>query len=80
MARLPEPYQCDVAPCTTVKGNLNHWFMLHIGGGEFSLVRWDAEHADAALHICSEQCAQKALAKWMAHSSTHVALREITNK
>jgi hypothetical protein len=77
--KLSAPYKCDY--CTNTKGEANHWWMrrteaLEPGGSQpwgFWLVPWGV---DAGLenpkgeplyeHICSEQCAVKALAKFMA--------------
>lgn len=83
MAKLAQPYQCDVAPCRNVKGAANHWFLAFLLSGVFRLEAWSSGAADnqGALHICSEACAQKALAKWMAHPEQTIAsiLREITH-
>jgi hypothetical protein len=84
MAKLEQPYQCDVAPCAVVKGVANHWFLLFLNHQGFHLGGWDsscAEYKDA-LYVCSEQCAQKALAKWMAmaEASADDIRREITHR
>jgi hypothetical protein len=71
MARLPTPYVCDY--CGAQKRETNHWWLLrrYTSDGQevFELASWN-EHAAAAAegveHICGQECAQKALAKYMA--------------
>jgi hypothetical protein len=64
--KLTAPYKCDY--CDKLKGEANHWWLLITNRLSFSMCRWD--HGDPELpnveHICSEACAVKALAKWMA--------------
>lgn len=80
MAKLLHPYQCDVAPCRSLKGLESHWFLL-VAVPSFLLTNWDDKLATQidALHICSEQCAQRALAKWLAGKGGAGIVREITH-
>jgi hypothetical protein len=62
--KVHQPYKCDY--CPELKGNANHWFLRNIETSGFYLLRWNPELADDGEHehICSEQCAIKALNKW----------------
>lgn len=64
--KLSTPYKCDY--CDRLKGETNHWWLLATGQPGFFLDRWDAILAEDRLvkHICSEQCASKALSRFMA--------------
>jgi hypothetical protein len=65
--KLTAPYKCDY--CQNTKGEANHWWLLNTSNGlAFFLRGWDANLADKEhfQHVCSEQCAVKALSKWMA--------------
>jgi hypothetical protein len=70
--KLSAPYKCDY--CPNVKGEANHWWLRNTTVSLFALARWHDHLADQAdadgkhvhEHICSEACAVKALAKWMA--------------
>lgn len=73
--KLAAPYRCDY--CANTKGEANHWWMRAIHEPFFALLRWNEETAgnrdrggNSGIvlyeHICSEQCAVKALSKWMA--------------
>ena len=69
--KLAAPYKCDY--CANTKGEANHWWLRYVGAtgagdrDAFWLIPWDPIKAatDDHEHICSEQCAIKALAKWM---------------
>jgi hypothetical protein len=63
--KLAAPYRCDY--CERPKEASNHWW-LHPISKFFVLEPWDSKLADEPTmeHICSEQCAVKALSKWMA--------------
>jgi hypothetical protein len=72
--KLPSPYRCDY--CDKLKGESNHWWLSlapdSIGalGGTvgFVMVPWGEMAAlePNVEHICGQECAAKALAKWMA--------------
>jgi hypothetical protein len=69
MARLPAPYVCDY--CGVQKRESNHWwfsYKISASFPQFSLRAWDDERASQGdvEHICGQECAQKALAKYMA--------------
>lgn len=79
--KLTAPYRCDY--CLNTKGEANHWWLRWKGingasrGPQFWLIAWDEAKADTDdhEHICSEQCASKALSKWMGEQKP-IALRE----
>jgi len=74
--KLTAPYKCDYCPNT--KGEANHWWLRNTSNVKaFFLVAWDMLLADREQyeHICSEECATKALSKWMGEQKP-VALRE----
>jgi hypothetical protein len=67
--KLTAPYKCDY--CGKLKEASNHWFLrsvFPIDSDIFSLFGWDERSAaEAAVeHVCGQDCATKALAKWMA--------------
>lgn len=67
--KLPSPYKCDY--CDKLKGEANHWWLRWAGlnpAGRFVLQPWDEAKASTEdhEHICGQECAAKALAKWMA--------------
>lgn len=67
--KIPQPYRCDY--CPKVKGEANHWWLRSfspLDSDLFTLFSWDDASAaeDGVEHICSEQCAVKALSKWLA--------------
>jgi hypothetical protein len=64
--KLTAPYRCDY--CDKFKGEANHWWLRPTTPITFVLEKWDNNFAalDSYEHICSEACAVKALAKWMA--------------
>jgi hypothetical protein len=69
--KLSAPYKCDY--CSNIKGETNHWWLRDLTLRIFALLAWDHGQPDAESdgkpfyeHICSEACAVKALAKWMA--------------
>ena len=67
--KLHQPYKCDY--CGQLKGDANHWFLSVILNSTFLLRRWNEQFADSGdhEHICSEQCAIKALNKWASANS-----------
>lgn len=73
--KLPSPYKCDY--CPNVKSDGSKWFLrIPQAGGQvayttdaFLLLLWDETMAADAVgieHVCGQECAAKALAKWMA--------------
>jgi hypothetical protein len=65
--KVPQPYRCDY--CDKLKGDSNHWFLRYtFAAAHFWLIPWDDGKAasDDHEHICGQECAAKALAKWMA--------------
>jgi len=74
--KLQQPYKCDY--CDNVKGEANHWWLRFVFidnknpdsslSNNFSLRPWNEASAESPNfeHVCSEQCATKALARWMA--------------
>jgi hypothetical protein len=64
--KLTAPYKCDY--CDVLKGEANHWWLENVAQGMHRLIVWDKDlcDLDGYEHICSEACAVKALAKWMA--------------
>ncbi len=60
---------CD--ECGAVRGEANHWFRALVftfsGGRKFIIQEWQVEltppSGDTELHLCSEQCAAKAMSK-----------------
>ena len=73
--RVKAPYVCD--GCGRPKEESNHWHLRYVESPRFELARWDTKEAerDGVEHICSEQCASKALSKWMGEQKP-IALRE----
>lgn len=73
--KLSTPYKCDY--CERLKGETNHWWLaVHNSAPRWArnpdkgllLLPWDEEGAKlpGVKHICSEQCASKALSRFMA--------------
>lgn len=57
-------YKCDY--CGRQRGESNHWLLRLKSAGEFCLYNWRDEHADDGFeHICSAECATKALSIWL---------------
>jgi len=65
--RLDNPYLCDY--CNNRKRDVNAWW-LRVPSATFVLAPWHDQDAqlDGVEHVCSQSCAVKALAKWMAES------------
>lgn len=64
--KITQPYRCDY--CPKVKGEANHWWLRYNDIPTFEIAPWREDRAqmDNVEHICSEQCAVKALSKWLA--------------
>lgn len=58
-----EIFTCDV--CGRQKGEVNHWYMLSIMGGEFILSAWDADKKHAHKHLCGQECVIKAVNEYL---------------
>lgn len=74
--KLTAPYKCDY--CSNTKGEANHWWLRSPQPLLFMLLPWGngaSADAEGIEHICSEQCATKALAKWMGEQKP-ITLRE----
>jgi len=71
--KLPQPYKCDIHPCEKIKGENNHWFLIERegirGDDQFTVYPWDDitanESSDSIMHVCSEECAIRALSQWL---------------
>jgi hypothetical protein len=61
-----EVYTCDV--CSTQKGEANHWWRVVPDPNvpSFTLVPFSVIPRADHQHVCGQECAAKALAKWMA--------------
>jgi hypothetical protein len=57
-------YKCDV--CGKLKQEANHWFRgQQTPGRWFTVLRWDCDGAASELHLCGQECVQKAMTKAM---------------
>lgn len=54
---------CDI--CGKLKGEVNHWYTLNVGGGSFELI--PGVGLGKTYDICGQACATSALSKWMAN-------------
>jgi hypothetical protein len=66
--KIDQPYKCNY--CDKQKEEANHWFIRLVGASPvlgFNLYRWDEVDPDTTdcEHICSQECASKALSQWM---------------
>ena len=67
--KLATPYKCDY--CGKLKGESNHWWLKLPQPDHpvprFELFPWNEalNDAEGVEHICSQECASKALSKWM---------------
>jgi hypothetical protein len=74
--KLPQPYNCDY--CGKLKGESNHWWLvdpdLYVTGihEAFVLLPWNMLSFSGARteHICSQECASKALSQWMSQQTS----------
>jgi len=63
MTSLQE-YRCEV--CGTVSSNPAHWYVIQCGDSELTVLKWNAEAANApdARHYCGEAHAQVYISRW----------------
>jgi hypothetical protein len=63
MTSLQE-FRCEV--CGTVTSNPAHWFVIQCGDSELTVLKWNAEAANApeARHYCGEAHAQVYISRW----------------
>ncbi len=63
MTSLQE-FRCEV--CGTVTSNPAHWFVIQCGDWELTVLKWNAEAANApeARHYCGEAHAQVYISRW----------------
>jgi hypothetical protein len=52
--------------CGTKTNNPSHWFVIQCDASQLTVLRWDAETADAAgaRHYCGEAHAQVYISRW----------------
>ena len=68
--KLSTPYKCDY--CDRLKGETNHWWLAAQPEGQsrqgspVASMGWERAKLPGVKHICSEQCASKALSRFMA--------------
>jgi hypothetical protein len=63
MSSLQE-FRCEV--CGTVTSAPIHWFVIQCGDSELTVLKWNAETANAAgaRHFCGEGHAQVYISRW----------------
>jgi hypothetical protein len=63
MTSLQE-FRCEI--CGTVTNRPLHWFVIQCGNSELTVVKWNAEAANAAgaRHLCGEGHAQVYISRW----------------
>jgi hypothetical protein len=63
MSTLQE-YRCEV--CGITSSSPSHWFVIQCGADELTVIRWNAEAANAAgaRHYCGEAHAQVYVSRW----------------
>ena len=68
---LSWPSRCDY--CTKTVSTF--WFVLDSRGAEFRLMPWDDNYSDlpGIEHVCSRECATKALSQYLARNKAEVA-------
>jgi hypothetical protein len=69
MTTLKE-YRCEI--CGTISSNPIHWFVIQCGNPQLTVLRWNAEAADAAdaRHFCGEAHAQVYISRWFEAACT----------
>lgn len=88
MAKLSNPYQCDIGSCQQVKGESNHWFLIPknvvrtifrgVKSDGLTILEWDKSLAetDEYKYVCSDSCAQKALQEWLDEAKARATERQ----
>lgn len=87
--KLAQPYRCDY--CLNMKGEANHWLLRDkFSNGVFRLLKWEAEKADTYIdpghtqhayeHICGQECALKALTKWLEYQKWLESKESMSNR
>ena len=63
MTALQE-FRCEI--CGTVTSNPIHWFVIQCGNSELTVLKWNAEAANAtgARHFCGEGHSQVYISRW----------------
>ncbi len=63
MSSLQE-FRCEV--CGTITTTPTHWFVIQCGNSQLTVLRWNAETANApgARHFCGEAHAQVYISRW----------------
>lgn len=93
--RIPSPYGCDYCPNVKGQTN-HWWLRDKRGDVDrqsygtvigFFLTPWDSEQADEENplgliyeHICSQECAAKALSKWMSAQSANAVKSQVPSE
>lgn len=59
---------CDWEDCESLKGEVNHWWIMCEQAGWLMLKPWNDELArwPNVMHLCGQACASKAQSEWMA--------------
>lgn len=57
-------YSCEI--CGTESKNPIHWFVVQCGNVELTVIKWNADAANApgARHLCGEAHAQIYISRW----------------
>ena len=63
MASLQE-FRCEI--CGRITDNPTHWFVIHCGDLELTVLKWNLEAANVtgARHFCGEAHAQVYISRW----------------
>lgn len=56
-----DTFKCD--GCSTMKGDLNHWFAVSPTGSSIIVSAW--HDGDGYAHYCSDACVIKAVQQWL---------------
>jgi hypothetical protein len=57
-------YRCEI--CGRLTTNPMHWFVIQCGSSDLTVIKWNAEAANAAgaRHFCGEAHAQVYISRW----------------